>query len=95
MLADDLTKRSKSCPGFATHLTTFFARQLVIHGLHHRQKRLPRNRDLHLIEEALVTNPLFGVYLLVVYEAQLEGGQPSGTITAFFDLSFSDLLEIP
>jgi hypothetical protein len=46
----------------------------VIDGLNQGQKGLPRNRDLHLIQEALATRPLFAVDLLIVREAQLEGG---------------------
>jgi hypothetical protein len=54
--------------------TISFAGRLVIEGLNQGQKRLPSNRDLHLIQEALATRPLFSVDLLVVREAQLEGG---------------------
>jgi hypothetical protein len=46
----------------------------VINGLNQGQKRFPRNRSLHLIQEALATRPLFAIDLLVVGEAQLEGG---------------------
>ncbi|WP_255111806.1 hypothetical protein [Synechococcus sp. RedBA-s] len=54
--------------------TTSFTGRLVIHGRNQGQKRLLGNRDLHLIQEALATRPLFGVDLLAVREAQLEGG---------------------
>ena len=47
--------------------------RLVILGLNQGQKRLPVNRDLHLIQEALATRLLFGVDLLEDREAQLKG----------------------
>ena len=53
--------------------TASFAGRLVIHGLDQGQKRFPGNRDLHLVQEALTTRPLFGEDLLVVRKAQLEG----------------------
>ena len=55
-------------------LTASFPGRLVIDGLDQGQKRFPENRGLHLIQEALATRPLFGKDLLVVREAQLEGG---------------------
>ncbi len=45
----------------------------MIQGLDQGQKRFPGNRDLHLVQEALTTRPLFGEDLLVVRKAQLEG----------------------
>jgi len=53
--------------------TASFAGGLVTHGLNQGQKCFPGNRGLQLIQEALATRPLFGVDLLVVREAQLEG----------------------
>ena len=49
------------------------AGRLVIHVLDQGQKCFPVNRDLHLVQEALTTRPLFGEELLVVRKAQLEG----------------------
>ena len=46
----------------------------MIHGLNQGQKLLLRNPDLHLIQEALATRHHFGLDLLLVREAQLNGG---------------------
>ena len=53
--------------------TASFAGRLVIHGLDQGEKRFPGNRELHLVQEALTTRPLFGEELLVVRKAQVEG----------------------
>ena len=72
-----------------------FCWRLVINGFNQGQKRLPGNRDLHLIQEVLATRPLFGVDLFVVREAKLEGADMRSSPRARTGLILAGFSEIP
>ena len=67
----------------------------MINGFNQGQKRLPGNRDLHLIQEVLATRPLFGVDLFVVREAKLEGADMRSSPRARTGLILAGFSEIP